>query len=187
MAYPNNRPPAQAPPPPPPPQTMGSTNTVFNTETRFDLSYITTLPGIIKIAVIVLNLIGFICIQASAFRSNGRGVYFSIVTHLGFWFSGSLLVLYLFHMVEKYHNIKWLKIEMIAYVVMVFLYLIASTIAVAFGAAPYSAAGFFGYLAMVLYGGDAFLKYRALKAGDLAQGNRVVTKQTHVLTPPALP
>lgn len=40
---------------------------------------------------------------------------------------------------------------------------------------------------MVAYGADAFIKYKALKAGELAQGHRVVTKQTHVLTPPALP
>lgn len=46
---------------------------------------------------------------------------------------------------------------------------------------------FFGYLAMVLYGGDAFLKYKALMAGELAQGHRVQAKQTHVTTPPALP
>lgn len=89
----------------------------------------------------LFNLIGFICIQSSAFWANGRGVYFNIVAHLGLWFSGILLVLYLFHVVEKYHNVKWLKIEMIACVVMVFLYLIASTTVVAFGAAAYSAAG----------------------------------------------
>ncbi|KAF9408440.1 hypothetical protein HW555_011875 [Spodoptera exigua] len=180
MAYPNQL-------PPPPPQTMGSTNTVFITELRFDPSYLKTLPGILKAVVVLFNLIGFICIQSSAFWSNGRGVYFNIVAHLGLWFSGILLGLYLFHVVEKYHNIKWLKIEMIAYIVMVFLYLIASTIVVAFGAAAYSAAGFFGYLAMVLYGGDAFLKYKALMAGELAQGHRVQAKQTHVTTPPALP
>ncbi|CAH1645228.1 unnamed protein product [Spodoptera littoralis] len=180
MAYPNQL-------PPPPPQTMGSTNTVFIKELRFDPSYLKTLPGILKVVVVLFNLIGFICIQSSAFWSNGRGVYFNIVANLGFWFSGILLALYLFHVVEKYHNIKWLKIEMIAYIVMVFLYLIASTIVVAFGAAGYSAAGFFGYLAMVLYGGDAFLKYQALMAGELAQGHRVQAKQTHVTTPPALP
>ncbi|KAH9636203.1 hypothetical protein HF086_007155 [Spodoptera exigua] len=134
MAYPNQL-------PPPPPQTMGSTNTVFITELRFDPSYLKTLPGILKAVVVLFNLIGFICIQSSAFWSNGRGVYFNIVAHLGLWFSGILLGLYLFHVVEKYHNIKWLKIEMIAYIVMVFLYLIASTIVVAFGAAAYSAAG----------------------------------------------
>lgn len=47
MTYPNR------PPPPPPPQSMGSTNTVFITETRFDASYLKTLPGILKVVVIV--------------------------------------------------------------------------------------------------------------------------------------
>ncbi|XP_075991811.1 CKLF-like MARVEL transmembrane domain-containing protein 7 [Anticarsia gemmatalis] len=187
MAYPSRPPPAPPAPAAPPAQTMGSSNTVFNTETRFDLSYIKTPPGVIKIVVIVFNLIGFICIQSSAFWSNGRGVYFNIVAHLGLWFSAILLACYLFHVVERYHNIKWLKIEMIGYIVLVFLYLIASTIVVAFGAAAYSAAGFFGYLAMVLYGIDAFLKYKQLKAGEPAQGHKVVAKQTHVVTPPALP
>ncbi|XP_068621387.1 CKLF-like MARVEL transmembrane domain-containing protein 4 [Battus philenor] len=170
-----------------PPQPMGSTNTVFITETRFDVTYIKTLPGMIKIAVIVLNLLGFICIQSSSFWYNGRGVYFNIVAHIGLWFSGILLLLYLFHVVEKYHKLKWLIIEMIAYAVISFLYLIASTIVVAFGAAAYSAAGFFGYLAMVLYGFDAFLKLKAWRSGELAQGQRVLTKQAHVTTPPALP
>ncbi|KAI8427336.1 hypothetical protein MSG28_001915 [Choristoneura fumiferana] len=176
MAYPSQ----------PPAQSMGSTNTVFNTETRFDLSYIVTPPGIIKAALVLLNLLCFICIEASAFRSNGRGVYFIFVSLVGLLFTGGLLLMYLFHVVEKYHNVKWLKIEMVGCVVLTFLNLIAATIAVAFGAAAYSAAGFFGYLAMVLYGADAFLKAKALKGGELAQGSRVVAKQTHLTTPPAL-
>lgn len=172
---------------PPAPQTMGSANTVFITEVRFDLSYLTTPPGIIKCVIIVFSLIGFICVQSSAFWSNGRGVYFNLVAALAVIYSGGMLLLYLYHLVEKYHNIKWLKIEMIVSIAFVFLYLIASTIAVAFGSAAFSAAGFFGYLSMVLYGFDAFLKAKALKAGQLAQGHRTVSKQTHVVTPPALP
>lgn len=39
-----------------PPQTLGSTNTVFITETRFDLSYIKTLPGMVKVAVNVSTI-----------------------------------------------------------------------------------------------------------------------------------
>lgn len=52
-----------------------------------------------------------------------------------------MLFLYMYHVVEKYHNIKWLKIEMIAYVVLAFLNVIAASIAVAFGSAAFSAAG----------------------------------------------
>ncbi|CAH2065735.1 unnamed protein product, partial [Iphiclides podalirius] len=141
----------------------------------------------IKVAVIVLNLFGFICVQSSAFWFHGSGVYFNVVAHIGLWFSAIMLLLYLFHVVEKYHKLKWLKIEMVACGAIAFLYLIASTIVVAFGSAAYSAAGFFGYLAMVLYGFDAFAKGRAWRGGEPAQGNRVVAKQSHVAPPPALP
>ncbi|CAH2105134.1 unnamed protein product [Euphydryas editha] len=168
-------------------QSMESTNVIFRTDLRFDPSYLKTTPGMVKIAAIVLNLLGFICIQSSAFWSNSRGVYFNVVAQGAFWFTGIFLLLYLLHFVEKFHNFMWLKVELVACALFAFLYLIASTIVVAFGSAAYSAAGFFGYLAMVLYGFDAFLKARAIKSGELAQGSFVVTKQTHVTTPPALP
>ncbi|XP_039765160.1 CKLF-like MARVEL transmembrane domain-containing protein 4 [Pararge aegeria] len=169
------------------PQSMGSTNVVFRTETRFDPSYLKTTPGIMKATVIVLNLLGFICIQSSAFWSNGRGVYFNIVAHLGLWFSAALLLVYVFHLVEKYHRFRWLQVELVACGVLAFLYLIASTIVVAFGSAAYSAAGFFGYLAMVLYGLDAFIKAHQIQAAEIAQGTCVPAKPVHVTTPPAAP
>lgn len=79
--------------------------------------------------------------MCSAFRSNGRGVYFCIVAHTTLWFSVGMLLTYVWHLVERHHNFPWLKLEMVAYTVFTFLYLIASTIAVAFGDAAYSAAG----------------------------------------------
>lgn len=168
---------------------MGSSNTMFVTEVRFDPSYAKTVPGVIKIIIIIFSLIAFICIQASSFWSNGRGVYFNVIAQFGIWYSVGILFCYLFHIVEKYHNWKWLRIEMIADVAFVFLYLTTSTIVVAFGSAAYSAAGFFGYLTMVLFGSDAFIKFNAIKAGELAQGRKVVAKEahTHIATPPAMP
>ncbi|VVC89206.1 unnamed protein product [Leptidea sinapis] len=168
-------------------QQMGSSNTIFNTQTRYDSSYIKTPAGIMKIAATVLNLLGFICVQSSVFWSNWRGVYFNITAQLALWFTLILLLLYIFHVIEKYHNVKWLHIEMIGCGVLTFMYLIASTIVVAFGSAAYSAGGFFGYLAMVLYGFEAFFKLQCIQRGELAQGSHIITKQTHVVTPPALP
>ncbi|XP_059058996.1 CKLF-like MARVEL transmembrane domain-containing protein 4 isoform X1 [Achroia grisella] len=132
MAYPSQ---------PPAPPTMGSANTVFNTQVRFDPSYLKTSSGIIKVVLVVFSFIAFVCVQASAFWSNGRGVFFNFVAALAFLYSGGMLLLYMFHVVEKYHNVKWLKIEMIVSVIFVFLYLIVSTIAVAFGSPAFSAAG----------------------------------------------
>lgn len=64
-----------------------------------------------------------------------------MVACLSLIFSLALLTVYLFHVVEKYHNIKWLKIELVGSIVLVFLNLISSTIVVAFGSAAFSAAG----------------------------------------------
>lgn len=58
----------------------------------------------------VLNLLGFICITVSTHSSHSRGGWFNTVAMGGFWFTGILLVLYLFHIVEKFSRIPWLKI-----------------------------------------------------------------------------
>jgi hypothetical protein len=48
---------------------------------------------------------------------------------IGFWFTGILLVFYLFHIVEKFFKIPWLKVELVFCVVWAVLYMIASTLA----------------------------------------------------------
>lgn len=58
----------------------------------------------------VLNLLGFICITVSTHSNHSRGGWFNTVAMGGFWFTGILLVLYLFHIVEKFVRIPWLKI-----------------------------------------------------------------------------
>lgn len=58
------------------------------------------------------------------------------------------------------------------------MYLIAACLAVTFGPGAYTAAGFFGFLAMIIYGYDAFLKYQLIRAGAIAQGSRAVEQVT---------
>ncbi|KAH1023778.1 hypothetical protein HUJ05_003379 [Dendroctonus ponderosae] len=69
------------------------------------------------------------------------------------------------------------------------LYLIAASLAVSYAIEAYIAAGFFGFCAMIVYGIDAFYKYQALKTGQLAQGDRMISRQstTTVTTPSAYP
>lgn len=42
----------------------------------------------------------------------------------------------------------------------------------------------FGFCAMVAYGVDAFFKLKAVQNGELAQGERIVNKQTSTVTSP---
>ena len=41
-------------------------------------------------------------------------------------------------------------------------------------ASAYAAGAFFGFAAMIVYGFDGFLKFKGWRAGQLAQGERVV-------------
>jgi hypothetical protein len=158
--------------------TTMTSNTTIQTNTRFDPSYIRTWHGILKCAQIVLNLLGFICIEVSGFSFHSRGSYFIFVSMTGFWFTALLLLFYLFHLIEKFYKIPWLKIELVFCALWTLMYLIAACLAATFGVEAYSVAAFFGFCAMVVYGGDAFLKFRAVKGGQLAQGERVINKET---------
>ncbi|GBP53186.1 CKLF-like MARVEL transmembrane domain-containing protein 4 [Eumeta japonica] len=170
--------------------TTVTSSTVVQTNVRFDRSYLTTIPGILKIAQVVLNLLGFICIQTSYFSILSEYRYFSWISMIAFWFSGILLGLYLFHFVEKFYKIPWLKIEFGFCALWAFLYLVAASLAASssskFNDNSSAAAAFFGFAAMLAYGIDAFLKWRAGRTGGLAQGSRVVSKQTtsEVSAPP---
>nr|CAD7606532.1 unnamed protein product [Timema genevievae] len=168
--------------------TVTASNTTVQTNLRFDPLYIRTIPGILKVVQIVLNLLGFICISVSWGATSSRGSWFNTVAMTGFWFTGIMLALYLFHVVEKFYKIPWLKIEFVFCALWVFFYLLAASLAADYGKADeaFGAAAFFGFCAMVVYGYDAFLKFNGVRSGALAQGDRVVTKSTSsTVTSPA--
>lgn len=167
-------------------RTTVTTNTRVETTLRFDKSYVKTIPGILKIAQLVLNIVGFISISASGLSYYSRAEYFNTVAMTGFWFTGILLAFYLFHVIEKFYKVPWLKIEMIFCAIWVILYLIASCLAVTAGFEGYSVAGVFGFIAMVTYGYDAWLKYNGVRNGELAQGERVISTQKTTVTSPTV-
>ncbi|KAJ1530343.1 hypothetical protein ONE63_005257 [Megalurothrips usitatus] len=167
-------------------ESYGRTTTV-TTETivtspniRFDPSYIRTLPGMLKAAQIILNLLGFICITVSHWGINSRGSWFNTVAMVGFWFTGILLVFYLFHVIEKFFKVPWLKVEFGFCALWTFFYLLAAALVAGHASLDeaFGVAAFFGFCAMVAYGFDAFLKFNAVKSGELAQGEKTTTTET---------
>lgn len=75
------------------------------------------------------------------FATTTRGSFFNFVAMTGFWFTGILLALYLFHVVEKFYKIPWLKIEFLFCAVWTLFNLIAASLAVSFGVEAFVAAG----------------------------------------------
>lgn len=158
--------------------TTVTSSTTVQTNIRFDRSYLFTLPGLLKCVQVLCSLLGFICIQVSNFNNATKGSFFSWISMIAFWFTGILLGFYLFHLVEKFYKIPWLKLEFLFCAVWTLMYLIVSILATTVHDNPHSAAAFFGFVATVAYGADAYLKYVGARAGGLAQGSRVVSKQT---------
>lgn len=120
--------------------TVTQTTTVTHPYIRYDPEYIKTIPAIIKVVCIVLDLIGFICIEVSYFSHHSRGSFFNTVAMMGFWFTGIMLVFYLFHVCEKFHKIPWLKIEMYFCAAWALLYMLASSLAAATNVEAFQAA-----------------------------------------------
>ena len=129
----------------------------------------------------ILDLIVFICVMCSGayFRNIATGTWTDFVAMTGFWVSGLLLIFYLLHVMEKFHVIPWMMIEMGFCCLWSFFFFTCSIdMAVQAGkyanASAYAAGAFFGFAAMIVYGFDGFLKFKGWRAGQLAQGERVV-------------
>uniref|UniRef100_A0A1B6KCF7 MARVEL domain-containing protein n=1 Tax=Graphocephala atropunctata TaxID=36148 RepID=A0A1B6KCF7_9HEMI len=167
--------------------TMTATSTSVQPELRYDPLYLRTLPGMLKVAQIALNFLGFLSIAISGNAGYSQASFFDSISGFAFWFSGFLLAFYLFHVIEKFYKIPWLKIELGFCALWTVFYLIASTMVAGLTSisAALGVAAFFGFCAMVVYGYDAWLKYQGVMSGQLAQGERHVNKTTSTVTSPA--
>ncbi|XP_065335309.1 CKLF-like MARVEL transmembrane domain-containing protein 4 [Cloeon dipterum] len=161
-----------------------TSNVSVQTNLRYDPLYLRTLPGLVKVVQIVCNMIGFLCVILAKYSHLARGSFFKSLSGIGFWFTGIMLLLYVFHVAEKFFRIPWLKIELGFCTLWTLLYLIASILCVDYASldAAFGAAGFFGFCAMFAYGFDAYLKFQAVRSGELAQGDRVVIQQMRTST-----
>ncbi|XP_055298825.1 plasmolipin-like [Sitodiplosis mosellana] len=148
-----------------PPQTSPTTPQVRTTTTEqtgihYSTIYLHTVPGTLKVVCMAFVLIGFILIQCSDHSGVTTAQFFSTIAMIGFWFTGILLVLYLFHAIYVLHKIPWIKIEFYFCAAETVLLMLSSAFIAAKGVGLFTAAAFFGFVAMCAYGYDAFLKYR---------------------------
>jgi hypothetical protein len=185
-------------------QTTVQTSRVVVVRPYFDIAYLKTIPGMLKIAQLVLMLIAFIL--AAAAWTSGGGLYvwtFSgyttgsagwtkFVTITGFIITLILLMLYLFHLIERLYQVQWLFVEFIYCGVVAVCLLISGAIMI-----PYTnydgargACTFFCWAAMVAYGADAYFKLMSWRNGEVAQGIKptvTVSSTTGPARPPPYP
>ena len=134
----------------------------------------------------IIDIVVFICVicSGSYYRETPTAEWTDFVAMTGFWFSGVLLVFYLVHVIEKFHVIPWVTIELGFCGLWTFFYftcaLDLAVQASKYSVSAFAAASFFSFVAIGIYGFDAFLKFKAFKAGQLAQGERVVQQSESV-------
>ncbi|XP_014203309.1 CKLF-like MARVEL transmembrane domain-containing protein 4 [Copidosoma floridanum] len=151
---------------------------------RYDPSYLHTLPGRLKITELVLNVVGFIFVVASIISHHGRCSWFNTVAMIGFWTTGILLTFYVFHIVEKFNRIPWLKIEFIFCAIETVGYLLASALIAALASSSESlgVAAFVGFISMCVYGFDCWEKFKAMRNGDWPQGQKPSCKPVSTIS-----
>jgi len=157
------------------------TETHVQTNIRFDPAYLKTIPGIVKLVCVLLNIIVFICgVSTSNFwRSTTTMEWSYFVSMTAFWVTSILIVMYLFHFMEKLHVIPWAVIEMGFCALWTFFYITVG-IDCAVNSAKYkntaalAALAFFAFVAAIAYAFDAFLKFKCWRAGQFVQGERNV-------------
>jgi hypothetical protein len=138
---------------------------------QLDLFYLYTIPGILKVVQILLNLTGTIAISVSKLVTLPHGISFLVVSVGGFFITGTLLGCYVFCAYMMCTRIPWVKIEF----VYCFLWTVAcaavASVAAYIGGVdgPFLVSSVSAYLTMIAYGYDAFLKFNAMCSSDSAQ------------------
>ncbi|KAK2723491.1 CKLF-like MARVEL transmembrane domain-containing protein 8 [Artemia franciscana] len=165
--------------------TTTTQSTAVNTSLRFDKEYLRSIPGMLKAVVMVINIIAFICVSSSDFHYHSNANWMSFCAWAGFFTTGTLLLFYCLHLIEKFHFIPWLLVEFIYCAVWSFFFFSASCACASYGKASnwFAAAAFFGFCSCLLYGLDAYMKFVDWRAGRVAQGERIVTTTTVASTP----
>lgn len=125
-------------------------------------------------------------INSSHLRSGAAG-FFNVIASLAFCFTVTMLVLYLFHIPEKFYTIPWLPIEIGGLCITTLLYFIASLMVILQRDGLHTTTGVFGFFTTAVYFYSGYLKYMQFKNGELAQGTLVSRSTTTTNLPPQNP
>ncbi|VDN08449.1 unnamed protein product [Thelazia callipaeda] len=162
---------------------------------QLDLDYMKTLSGMLKCICIALDFLCFICILVGGPAYFSGAGWATFVCIFGMLISLTLLVLYLFHIVDLFQQIPWILIffvkntlhkemryhksflfqEMIfCFAWAIFFFLCGCVLAIAaakfHGVSGYGAASFFAFGALCAYGFDSYLKFLAWRHDEVARG-----------------
>jgi len=129
----------------------------------------------------VLGIVNVIIIN-TANQAPGARAFFNSALAIGWWYTLVMLLLFLFHVPEKFYTLPWLPVEIGATCLICLLYFISSLMVVLVNNATYTVAGIFGFITLAVYAYGGYLKFVAWKNGELAQGTLTSRTNTTVTT-----
>ncbi|KAK8741760.1 hypothetical protein OTU49_002380 [Cherax quadricarinatus] len=131
--------------------------------------YLHTNEGRLKCAHLVICIVVFICTMASNFPRSNPANWLSFVSMGGFWTSAVLLFLFLINIVALLSIIPWLMLELGYTVIWTFFWFVCGCVAADYAVKragdAFAVASFFSFVAMCIYGFNAFLFYKKWREG----------------------
>lgn len=130
---------------------------------RISTEYLRTIPGKLKVAVIILGMICSI-ILPSIHRSMGS-IILSFAVSLGLFESTTTLVFYLLNIPETFCKVIWATLETAAIGIVTLLYFIGSLLVIVTLHEDYTMTdGVFGFITTTVYGYSGYIKIRDSKS-----------------------
>lgn len=131
--------------------------------------YIRTTEGKLKCAELIICILAFVMVMASYHPRISEGNWISFVSMGGFWTTGVLLFLYVINVIGFLAMIPWLALELGFTTLWTFFCFVSGCVGASFASKYangefYAVAAFFSFVAMCLYGFDAFLNYKKWRA-----------------------
>jgi len=117
----------------------------------------------------ILGIINLIIITAT-WRGSAGANMFNLSLSIGWFYTLSMLLMYLFHTPEKLYTLPWFQTEIIVNGIVALFYFIASIMLFTSGYGPHSIAGVFGFITLAFYLLAGYLKFKAWRNGELPQG-----------------
>ncbi|XP_013403699.1 plasmolipin [Lingula anatina] len=144
------------------------------------MQYLKSIPGILQIVEIVLSLIVFICASIPLGWVGYGGGWVQFVSMTAFLTTAAIFVIIFLNILPRLPG-PWTLILFIYYAVFVVLYLIAAIVCAV--RAPYwsavGAAAFFAFVVMIVYGVDAFFRFRTWREGGPQPQHTSTHQETH--------
>lgn len=133
------------------------------TESTVDVDFLKGVGGILKVVEMVFSLVVFICASVSALNKDACG-WIQFVSMTAFVLTIMLYIFHAFKLPPKFaRSIPFKFCEFCYYAVFTLFYFISGVVAACFatGNAALSAAAFFAFASMCVFGADIYFRFVA--------------------------